>query len=168
VVLPGGFDPLVALFSGVGPAATIVTDGLGNPVASADTFFGFTGNCPPAGFVTIGTGAGNSVCGDVFLQVALPAGTYTLVVSDANYIPMAVNPGPPASTLLSDGFTDLTGGVFQTCNVTSDGLTCITPSGNYAVDIIGLPAPEPESVALMALGVCTITAKKYLQRKKRM
>jgi hypothetical protein len=58
------------------------------------------------------------------------------VLSDANYIPFAVNPGPPDSTLLSDGFADLTGGVFQTCNMTSDGTFCITPTGNFAVDIV--------------------------------
>src|ERR1700733_8228817 len=33
VISPGGFDPLIALFSGFGPTATIVTDGLGDVLA---------------------------------------------------------------------------------------------------------------------------------------
>jgi hypothetical protein len=156
LIAAGGFDPLVALFSGTGAAATIVTDTLGNPIAGADTLTGSVGNCPPAGFVTIGTGSGNSICGDVLLEASqLPPGTYTLVLSDAGYIPDAVNPGPPSSSLLSDGFADLTGGVFQTCNTTSDGTTCITPTGNYAVDIIeqiGSQVPEPGSALLLPIG----------------
>jgi hypothetical protein len=154
-IAAGGFDPLVALFSGTGAAATIVTDTFGNPIAGADTLTGFSGNCPPAGFITIGTGSGNSVCGDVFLDASqLAPGTYTLTLSDAGYIPYAVNPGPPSSSFLSDGFADLTGGGFQTCNTTSDGTTCITPTGNYAVDIIGQIGPEvPEPGSALLLGV---------------
>jgi hypothetical protein len=60
-----------------------------------------------------------------------------LNLTDANYVPLAVNPGPAGgSTLLSDGFTDFTGGVFQTCNSTTDGTFCITPTSNFAVDIV--------------------------------
>jgi hypothetical protein len=170
VIQSGGFDALVALFSGVGAAATIVTDSFGNPVAGADTMVGFTGNCPPAGFVTIGTGAGNSICGDVFLDAgSLPAGTYTLLLSDANYIPFAVNPGPPDSTLLSDGFSDLTGGVFQTCNMTSDGTFCVTPTANYAVDIVGASAsvPEPGTLWLLAIGMAAIIVTIPIKKKQR-
>jgi hypothetical protein len=54
VIPAGGFDPLVALFSGPVSTASIVTIG-GNPAADADTLLSFTGNCPPAGFVVIGT-----------------------------------------------------------------------------------------------------------------
>jgi hypothetical protein len=175
VIPAGGFDPLVALFSGPEATAVIFMSG-GNPAADADTFGGFTGNCPPAGTVIIGTGAGSAVCGDAALALsAVPAGTYTLVLSDANYIPFAVNPGPPDSTLLSDGFADLTGGVFQTCNMTSDGTFCITPTGNFAVDIVeqsgsdltGVRAdivhhsadsavPEPASAALALIGLAAL------------
>jgi len=163
VIPAGGFDPFVALFFGPAATASIFMSG-GNPAADADTLGGFTGNCPPAGMVTIGTGAGNSVCGDDALSLtAVPAGTYTLVLSDANYIPYAVNPGPPASTLLSDGFSDLAGGVFQTCNATSDGTFCITPTANFAVDIVdqsgagltaqGSDVPEPAAAALTLIGL---------------
>ena len=62
-----------------------------------------------------------------------------------------------ASTLLSDGFSDLTGGAFQTCN----GLNCITTTGNYAVDIVdlsgaGLAAPEPQAFALTLAGFAAL------------
>ena len=136
VIPPGGFDPLVALFSGPPATASIFLNG-GNPAGDADTLSNFVGNCPPAGTVIIGTGVGTVVCGDDALVLTnVPAGTYTLVVSDANNVPFAVDPGPPVSTLLSDGFLDLTAGVFQTCNTTSDGTTCITPTNKFAVDIV--------------------------------
>jgi hypothetical protein len=151
----GGFDPLVALFTGAGD---IVTDSFGNPVAGADTLSDFIGNCPPAGMVVIGTGSGNSVCGDIFLQAHnLPAGSYLLVLSDANNIPFAVDPGPPASTMLSDGFSDLTGGVFQTCNTIANGTFCITPTNNYAVDlIVQSDVPEPGPAGLLAAGLAAM------------
>src|ERR1017187_4495706 len=47
-ILAGGFDPLVALFSGPLATATIYLTG-GNPAGDADTLSSFTGNCPPAG-----------------------------------------------------------------------------------------------------------------------
>jgi MYXO-CTERM domain-containing protein len=146
VIPAGGFDPSIALFSGDVASASIFTVS-GNPAADADTLGGYVGNCPPAGMVTIGTGAGSSVCGDDTLSLpGLPAGTYTLVLSDANNIPYAVDPGPPVSSLLSDGFGDLTGGVFQTCNMTSDGTFCITPTANFAVDIVQQSGSELEDV----------------------
>jgi hypothetical protein len=173
VVSPGGFDPLVALYSGDLSTASIVSVG-GNPAADADTLSSFVANCPPAGFVTIGTGAGNSVCGDDSLIVPLAAGIYTLLLSDANYIPLSVDPGPPSSSLLSDGFTDFTGGVFQTCNTTSDGTFCITPTGNYAVELQGSAdrgpelVPEPGAWALMGTGLAAFMAmkKKAIRRKQ--
>jgi hypothetical protein len=127
----------------------------GNLAASGDTLATFVGNCPPAGMVTIGTGTGLSVCGDNKLVLGtLAAGTYTLMLTDANYIPQAVNPGPPGASHISDGFTDLTGGVFQTCNTTSNGTTCITLSSNFAVDLVAPSAvlmvvPEPETLPLL-------------------
>jgi len=162
----GGFDPMVSLFSGPAATASIVTVS-GSPVANADTLFNppfsFVGNCPPAGLVTIGTGSGASVCGDDLLSITgLPAGVYTLVLTDANYVPFAVNPGPPSSTLLSDGFSDLTGGVFQTCNTTSDGTFCITPTSNFAVDIVDLSGsglatvPEPQSLEFVGIGLAAL------------
>jgi hypothetical protein len=168
VIPAGGFDPLVALFNSAG---AIVTDGSGNPVAGADTLSNFVGNCPPAGLVTIGTGTGSAVCGDVSIQANnLAPGAYIFTLSDANYVPNAVNPGPPSSTNLTDGFTDLTGGVFQTCNVTSDGVFCITPTNNYAADVIITPAgtttsaPEPGTIGLLSIGAAVLYYSNKNQR----
>jgi hypothetical protein len=170
IIQPGGFDPLVALYSGDLTHASIVTIA-GNPVAGADTLGGFVGHCPPAGMVTIGTGAGSSICGDVLVTADnLAPGTYTLLLSDANYIPLSVDPGPPSSSLLSDGFSDFTGGVFQTCNSTSVATTCITPTGNFAVDILGSSStggpslPEPRAWALAATGLVALAANKRMTK----
>jgi hypothetical protein len=161
VISPGGFDPLVALFSGVATNATILTDGGGNPIASADTLFGlFSPGCPPAGTVMVGTVPGN--CGDDRLTVALGAGSYTLLLSDANFLPLAVDPGIVGPVDLTDttssnygsstntgAYTDLSGGVFQTCVTLTD---CNMDTGDFAVDILASPiaaVPEPASLSLL-------------------
>src|ERR1022692_1765543 len=91
VISAGGFDPLIALFIGPVTTATMYVDGSGNPLADADNLlnapWSYVGNCPPAGTVAIGV---NQDCGDDKMQIALLAGTYTLLLSDANYIPNAI------------------------------------------------------------------------------
>ena len=149
-ISPGGFDSLIALFSGT--PETILTDFSGNPFASDPSTTQFFPGCGPAGTVIIG---GTPVCGDNRYTVGLMPGTYVLLLSDADYMPFAFNPGPPASFLLSNGFADLTGGAFQTCTSSGD---CRTDSGNFAVDIRTLqgqisPIPEPATFALVGLGM---------------
>jgi hypothetical protein len=70
------------------------------------------------------------------MQVALPAGTYTLLLTDANYQPGAIHAGGG----ISQAFVDFTGGgaQFQTCDPVSNA--CINPNGHYAVDIISTKA----------------------------
>jgi len=138
-IAAGGFAPTVCLFSGFGGTASIV-ESAGNPATSAVTLTSFAPN-GAAGTVTIGSGSGSIVTGDSRLVLGvLPAGVYTLVLTNAGYTPYAVNPGPPNS-LIQDDFGDLTGGVFQTCNTTADGTTtCVTPTANFAVDVV---APSP-------------------------
>lgn len=160
-IVAGGFDPLIALFSGPAATATMMVDGSGNPLADADNLnnppWSFVGNCPAAGTVSIG---GNNDCGDDFMQTALSAGTYTLLLTDANYIPQAVFD----SGALSEGFVDFTGGAFQTCDSASNA--CITPNGNYAVDIvtassdIETPVPEPATLPLLCLGLPVLAGAK--------
>jgi hypothetical protein len=103
----GGGTNAAALFAGPVATATIYTDASGNPLADADNLFNapwsYVGNCPPAGTVAIGV---NQDCGDDFMQELLLAGTYTLVLSDANYIPNALFD----NGTLSEGFADLTAG----------------------------------------------------------
>jgi hypothetical protein len=159
----GGFDPLIALFSGPVATATMYTDGSGNPLADADNLFNlpwsYVGNCPPAGTVAIGA---DNDCGDDFMQVVLAPGAYTLVLTDANNIPNAIYD----NGALSEGFTDLTAGVFQTCDPVSNG--CITPNGNYAVDITSTSGftPEPGALWLMAAGLAALGCFKQLRKTK--
>jgi hypothetical protein len=145
VIAPGGFDPLLALFDGAGE----IIDGTSDTLLNYYTNPSFQG-CPPAGMVTIGTGVGSSVCGDIFMSFTLVAGTYTLVLADANYQPNALI--APGSTNLADGFTDFTGGAFQTCNFPSGGIACITPTNNWAFDITGV-VPEPATLSLFVGGL---------------
>jgi hypothetical protein len=163
VISSGGFDSLIALFSGPVATAAMYTDGSGNPLADADNLFNppwaYVGNCPTAGTVAIGS---DNDCGDNFMQVALAPGAYTLVLTDANYIPSAIFD----NGALSEGFTDLTAGVFQTCDPVSNA--CITPNGNYAVDITSTSAftPEPENLPLMALGLAGLCCLRQLRKIK--
>jgi hypothetical protein len=170
-VSPGGFDPLVALFSGLPTSATILTDSSGNPLADADNFFPtslFSPGCPPAGLVTVGTVGGN--CGDDTLTATLMAGTYTLLLTDADFVPLAVNPdtfaGPYdlpdtsssayGSSTDTGAYTDLTFGTFQTCVTWTD---CNTDTASFAVDITGPSGappgtvPEPGSLSLLVCAV---------------
>src|SRR4051794_16646241 len=79
VIPAGGFDPLLAVFAGTGPSATILSDWLGDAIFSADTFLGYEGTCPNGNADTIG---GSPVCGDASLLLpGLAAGTYTLLLT---------------------------------------------------------------------------------------
>jgi hypothetical protein len=155
-ILPGGTDPFVAIFSGTGPDATILTDASSNPFGTAidlGNYASFEG-CPPAGAPSIG---GSAQCGDITMTVpALAAGTYTVVLSDGEYIADAVFD----NGMLGEGFTDFTGGNF--CNIEINGVSCPNTSGAYALDIDGLPAsgvPEPADVAVVVSGLLLLAAR---------
>jgi hypothetical protein len=143
-ISPGGTDPFLAIFSGTGSSAAILTDGLGNPYGTSLVLsnYGDFQGCPPAGAPVIG---GSPQCGDITMTLALlAAGTYTVILSDGEYIANAVGD----NGTLGEGFTDFTGGQF--CNIDINGVGC-TNSGAYAFDITGLPAasvPEPAPIAL--------------------
>jgi PEP-CTERM motif len=168
LILAGGFDPLLAVFAGTGSGATILTDGMGNAIAGADTlstFPSYTG-CPPAGEVNIG----GDVCGDVTMSLSLPAGTYTILLSDAGYIPNAVYD----NGTLGEGFTDFTGGVFQTCNTVGSTTTCASDTANWAFDVTAPgssstpPVPEPGTFLLFTtglLGVGASRSRRFLSRR---
>jgi hypothetical protein len=151
-IAAGGFDTFIGWFSGTGAGAAILTDALGNPYATSDVlsnFASFSG-CPPAGTVNIG----GAVCGDITMSLALAAGTYTLLLSDGEYLPDAVFD----NGTLGEGFTDLTGGAFQTCNTDATGMTtCANDSGNWAFDLTTslqtVSAPEPGGLALLVIGL---------------
>jgi hypothetical protein len=158
-IASGGFDPFVGLFSGTGSGAVFVN-------GTSDVLTNYSPGCPPAGTIAIGSIPGQ--CGDVNLQFAdLAAGTYTVLLSDADYIPVAVFEN---SGLLGDGFVDLTGGVFQTCDDAND---CNTDTANWALDITtsGVssppPVPEPPSAELAGLGVTLFAAWGWNRNNRR-
>ncbi|MFZ0211285.1 MAG: DVUA0089 family protein [Candidatus Acidiferrales bacterium] len=152
----GGFDPSLALFFGQGPLASLI-----NGTADNEGNFGSFIGCGPAG--TVGFSNGDSVCGDINMSISLAPGTYTLVLSDANFIPNSFFD----NGTLGEGFTDFTGGVFQTCDFNSMGvMNCITPSANWAFDVtdttganLSVPTsstPEPASFFLLGTGLLAL------------
>jgi hypothetical protein len=159
VIAAGGFDPFIGLFSGSGAMATMLTDGSGNPYGTSDALsnYGSFNGCPPAGTVDIG----GAVCGDITMSVTLGAGAYTLLLSDANYLPNAVFD----NGTLGEGFTDLTGGAFQTCNADASGATtCASDTGNWAFDLTtsskGVTTPEPGCLPLLGLCFLALAAER--------
>jgi hypothetical protein len=156
VIPSGGFDPFVGLFSGTGPIALFLN-------GTSDILSNYSPGCPPAGTVTVGS-VGNQ-CGDVNLQfTGLAAGTYTVLLTDGEYIPNAIFESSPG--FLGDGFTDLTGGVFQTCVDAND---CNTDTANWALDITtpaGSTVPEPASAPLLATVALALGASVYARARK--
>jgi hypothetical protein len=163
VIAPGGFDSLVALFSGPPTSASILMSG-GNPIASSPATTQFFPGCPPAGTAAVGT---ELICGDNELGATLAAGSYTLLLSDARYIPFAVSPGDPSPQDLTSAssYADLTGGVFQTCN---DRGECIITNGDFAVDLLfASPGaiPEPATLLLLGSGLAALVWKRKRREK---
>jgi hypothetical protein len=157
VAIPaGGFDPFVGVFDSDDDLIQGTSDVLSN-------YGSFTG-CPPAGLVTIGSVADN--CGDITMSLALPAGTYTVLVSDADYIPNAIFDSPSYGNL-SEGFTDFTGGAFQTCADESD---CNNDTANWALDVTtsggAAGAPEPGSLGVCGLGLALLLLRNLTRKQK--
>ena len=150
-IAPGGFDPFVGFFSGTGDTALFIG-------GTSDLLTNDTPGCPPAGTVAVGSVPGQ--CGDVGLSFSgLQAGTYTVLLTDGEYLPSAVFENSPA--FLGDGFIDLTGGAFQTC---VDGENCNTDTAAWALDVTGAegsvasPVPEPTSLDLVGTGGIILVA----------
>lgn len=100
------------------------------------------------------------------MSLALGAGTYTVLVSDALYIPNAIFDSPSYGNL-SEGFTDFTGGAFQTCADLND---CNNDTANWALDVTtqtSLAAtPEPGSLLVCGLGLMAIVTTWKLKKEK--
>jgi hypothetical protein len=147
VIPSGGFDPFVGLFSGTGPTALFLN-------GDSDILSNYTPGCPPAGTVTVGSVSGQ--CGDVNLPfTGLGAGTYTVLLTDGENVPNAVFEAPPGT--LGDGFTDFTGGVFQTCADVND---CNNDTAKWALDITATPEPRTFGVAGMALALTMLARRR--------
>jgi hypothetical protein len=98
IIAAGGINPFPGVFAGTSPGATLI-DGTSDVLSNYGNYVG----CPPAGQVNIG----GAVCGDVRMTFALAAGTYTVLLTDGNYIPAAIF---ESNGTLGDGFIDFTGG----------------------------------------------------------
>jgi hypothetical protein len=161
----GGTDPFLAIFSGTGSGATIVTDGSAIPqpygTSLSQSNYGapdFVG-CGPANTESIG---GSPVCGDITMTIpSLAAGTYTVLLSDGQYVANAVGD----NGTLGEGFADFTGGTF--CNIDINGVACPNDLGAYALDITTPPTvssvPEPGTLGLFASG---LTGLGFLCRRR--
>ncbi len=166
VILPGGTDPFLAIFSSSG---AILTDGFSNPFGTSldlGNYGGFIG-CGPAKTVS---DFGDTTCGDIKMTLSdLPADTYTVVLSDGQNIANAVFD----NGTLSEGFTDFTGGGFCNAVDTNTGTPCPNTSGAYAFDITGLPgaaSPVPEPSPVAAVGttlLCLAVLANSIQKKKK-
>ncbi len=143
-IAPGGTDPFVGLFSGTGNGAVFIN-------GTSLVLTNYTPGCPPANTVS---DFGDTTCGDVTLTFDnLAAGSYTVLLSDGEYIPLAA---VGAGTTLGDGALDLTGGTFCNTEDVSTTTPCPNTSGAWALDVTESPltttAPEPASLALLVTG----------------
>ena len=142
VISDGGFDPWLAIF-----------DSTGNLLASVDN-----GSCGQ-----VETDPSTAACLDSFISISLPAGTYTLVLSESD--------NQPALTTLADGYTrtgqgDFTGSAFGCSNGVFCDVTGASRTGNWAVDIDDVDSasqvggvtgvPEPGSMLLCATSLAGI------------
>jgi hypothetical protein len=155
-IAAGGTDPFVAIFNATG---TILTDGMGNAYGTSLALanYGSFMGCGPGGAATVNIG-GAPQCGDVTMSIEdLAAGTYTVLLSDGNYIANAAIEDPAG--LLGDGFSDYSGGQF--CNLLINGVACPANStvadSPYALDVTTItpaaPTPEPPALLLLAVGL---------------
>jgi hypothetical protein len=156
LIAPGGTDPFLAIFSGTGSAAAMLTDASANPFGTSTdlTNYASFAGCPPAGTVNVG---GQATCGDIAMNLGvLAAGMYTIVLSDGQYVANAVFD----NGTLGEGFADLTSGGF--CNFSINGANCPNTSGAYALDVTTTPlaTPEPGTLLLFGVGLSALSLRK--------
>jgi hypothetical protein len=155
-ILPGGTDPFVGLFSGTDNGAVFING------TSLD-LTNYTSGCPKANSVS---NFGDTTCGDVsFPFTDLAAGTYTVLLSDGEYIPCAALSTGCAT--LGDGAFDLTGGVFCNLADSNTGTPCPSTSGAWALDVTTSaykPVPEPASLALIGTGLFALAVLRKRHR----
>jgi hypothetical protein len=145
LIAPGGTDPFIGLFANLGLSPTFI-DGTSLDLTN------YTPGCPAANSVS---NFGDTTCGDVLLSFSdLAAGTYTIVFSDGQFIPLAAL---GASTTFDNSFFNFTGGVFCNLQDVDTGTACPNTSGAFAFDVTestpSMPAPEPATLLLLGSGL---------------
>lgn len=143
VILAGGFDPYLTLFTGSGPGATFL--------ASNDD-----GGCGPA--------APNPVCADSRLDFGLlAAGTYTLALTLPNNFSFAENYG---SGVLGDGFINLQADYFDPASqsVRSSAFAVDISTSGRTDAILTAITPEPASISLLTTGLLGVIALAHRSR----
>jgi hypothetical protein len=97
------------------------------------------------------------------MSLPLSAGTYTVLLTDGEYIPAAFF---ETGGQLGDGFFDLTGGAFQTCN----GADCVTDTANWALDVTTPSSvaaiPEPVVLPVSVIAFLTLAAAQGRRRRQ--
>jgi hypothetical protein len=135
VIPRGGFDPILSLFLGTGPAALLI--GLNND-----------GTCPP-----LTTDSVTGACWDSYLQSNLPAGVYTAVITQSDNGPL----GP----FLGDGFLrtgqgNFTGPAFSGQPGSFIDANLSQRTANWSLDMLDVDnvarIPEPGSMLLVLTG----------------
>ena len=147
-IVRGGFDPILSLFQGTGPAAVIINN-------SND------GGCPPVGQDSV-----TSACWDSYIQTTLPAGSYTLVLTQSD--------NGASGPTLGDGFSrdgqgNFTGPAFLGVPGSFIDANPNQRNGNWSVDLLNVNSaslagvPEPGTLGVAGLALCVIG---FSRRKK--
>ena len=149
-ILPGGFDPFISIFQGLGPTSTLFN-------VNND------GGCG-----SVGQDGVTNACFDAFLQlVTLPSGDYTVVLTQSDNSPF----GPT----LGDGFSqsgngNFTGPTFLGVPGSFIDATGAQRTSAWALDIRGVDSlgnsagvPEPASMVLFGSGCLAL----FVTRRQR-
>lgn len=134
VIPPGGFAPVLSLFSGTAPQNLLATDSGGTPPSGC----GVRNIDPVTGF-----------CLDAYLNLSLGVGSYILALTEFDNTPI----GPTlADGFLQQGTGNFTGGPFFL-----NAGAGFQRNGNWAVDITNTAppsaVPEPSTVAQIVFGL---------------
>jgi hypothetical protein len=134
VIAPGGFAPVLSLFQGTGPSATLLLSDSGGTAPNS---------CGPRGI-----DAATGFCLDAYLNGILSAGDYIAVLTEYDNTPNGTTLG---DGFFQDGQGNFTGGPFWL-----NAGTGFQRDAAWAVDITSTPTapfgPVPEPSTILLLG----------------
>lgn len=145
-VVPGGFAPVLALFLdgfGLVQLAQGSSDPCGDGAGNADPVSGF--------------------CWDAHFDTVLPAGHYTLVLSQDGNLPLGDS---AAAGYAQDGVPDYTGQFFLgTPGATFVQVDGAQRTGRWALELHANAVPEPGVTALFAVGLVALGTLSRARRR---